>query len=88
MTEMELKLMLARYNMLAKKEAIAAYMCQHTDADECIHYGSEFSECTIEMRKMKDDLRKYGYNFAYTDSKTAGKVQYAVYRIVAIATAG
>lgn len=87
MTEMELKLMLARYNMLAKKEAIAAYMCQHTDADECIHYGSEFSECTIEMRKMKDDLRKYGYRFAYADSKIAGKVQYAVYRIVAIATA-
>ena len=87
MTELEMELALLRYNMLTKKEAIAAYMCQHTDADECIHYGSEFSECTIETRKMKDDLRKYGYNFAYAGSKTAGKVQYAVYRIVAIATA-
>ena len=87
MTETELELILLRYNMLAKKRATAAYMCTHTDADECVHYGDKWSECTIEMRKMKDDLRKHGYEFAYTDSKTAGKVQYAVYRIVAIATA-
>ena len=87
MTEAEMKLALLRYNMLSKKKATAAYMCKHTDTDKSILYGDEWSECTIEMRKMKDDLRKHGYEFAYTDSRTAGEVQYAVYKIVAIATA-
>ncbi len=81
MTEMELKLMFLRYNMLSKEKAIAAYMCQHTDADECIHYGDKLSECTIEMRKMEDDLRKDEYRFVCTDYKTVGKVKYEVYKI-------
>ena len=84
---MELKLTLLRYNMLAKKRTIAAYMCEHTDGDECIHYGDEWSECTIEMRKMKDDLRKDGYKFVCTDIKAVGEAYYSIFKIVAIATA-
>ena len=81
MTGMELKLVLLRYNMLSKEKAVAAYMCQHTDGSECIHYGDKSSECTIEMRKMEDDLHKDGYRFAFIDYKTVGKVKYEVYKI-------
>ena len=87
MTELEMKLTLLRYNMLAKKRATAAHMCKHTDADECIHYGDEWSECTIEMRKMKDDLRKDGYKFVCTSIKAVGEAYYSIYKIAAIATA-
>ena len=82
MTEMELKLMFLRYNMLSKEKAIAAYMCQHTDADECMHYRDKSSECTIEMRKMEEDLRKYGCEFVRTSSKAAGESRYNVYTLV------
>ena len=84
---MELKLMLAIYNMLSKERATAAHMCKHTDADECIHYGDEWSECTIEMRKMKDDLRKDGYKFVCTNIKAVGEEYCSIYEIVAITTA-
>ena len=84
MTEMELKLVLARYNMLSKERAIAAYRCEHTDADECIRHGNEWSDCTIDMVWMRDDLRKCGYRFAFIDYKTTGKVKYEVYKIVPI----
>ena len=87
MTEMELRLMFLRYNMLSKEKAVAAYMCQHTDADECIHYGDKLSECTIEMRRMEDDLRKDEYRFVCTDYKTVGKVQHEEYKIVPMSNA-
>ena len=86
MTELEMKLILLRYNMLSKERAIAAYRCEHTDGDECIHYGDEWSECTIEMRKMKDDLRKDGYKFVCTNIKAIGEEYYSIYKIAAIAT--
>lgn len=82
MTEMELKLMLARYNMLSKERAIAAYRCEHTDGDECIHHEDEWSDYTIDMVWMRDDLRKCDYRFAFIGYKTTGKVQYEVYKIV------
>lgn len=84
MTEMELKLMLLRYNLLSKEKAIAAYMCEHTDAKECIRHGNEWSDYTIDMVWMRDDLRKCGYRFAFIDYKTTGKVQYEVYKIAPI----
>lgn len=79
---MELKLMLARYNMLSKERAIAAYRCEHTDGDECIHHEDGWSDYTIDMVWMRDDLRKCGYRFAFIGYKTTGKVQYEVYKIV------
>ena len=85
MTEIEMKLLLARYNILSRERAEAAYMWGYSGKSVC--YETKWSKCVDEMRKMKDDLRKHGYEFAYTSSKTADKVQYAVYRIVAIATA-
>ncbi len=87
MTEIEMKLLLTRYNKLSRERAIAAYMCEHTDGDECIHHGDEWSDYTIEMRKMKDDLRKDGYKFVCTNIKAVGEEYYSIYEIAAIATA-
>ena len=84
MTEAEMKLTLLLYNMLSKERAVAAYRCEHTDADECIRHGNEWSDYTIDMVWMRDDLRKCGYRFAFVDYKTTGKVQYEVYKIVPI----
>ena len=82
MTEIELKLMLLRYNVLSKERATAAYMCEHTDAGEYKHYENAWSDYTIDMVWMRDDLRKCGYRFAFIGYKTTGKVQYEVYKIV------
>ena len=81
MTEMELKLTLLLYNMLSKEKAEAAYMCEHTNAGEYKHYENAWSDCTIEMVWMRDDLRKLGYRFAFTGYKTTGKVKHEVYKI-------
>ena len=76
MTEAELKLALLRYNMLSKKRAEATYMSAHTGDHT---YNDEWSECVVEMRKIRDELRECGYNFAI-----AGKIQYNMYEIVPI----
>ena len=81
MTEIELKLMLLRYNLLSKEKAIAAYMCEHTDAGKSSYYDNEWTDCTIDMVWMRDDLRKCGYRFAFIGYKTTGKVKYEVYKI-------
>lgn len=81
MSEMELKLMLLRYNLLSKEKAIAAYRSEHTDGKECIRHGNEWTDCTIDMVWMRDDLRKCGYRFAFIGYKTTGKVKYEVYEI-------
>lgn len=76
MTGTELELTLLRYNMLSKKRAEAAYMSAHTGENA---YNDEWSECVVEMKKIRDDLRECGYNFAI-----AGKIQYNMYEIVPI----
>lgn len=78
MTEIELKLLLLRYNMLSKKETV--FMCGR--ADEVIDYRDKWLECRDEMAKMRDNLRRYGYDFTYAKSKIAGRVRYIVYKIV------
>ena len=82
MTELEMKLLLLRYNMLAKKRAIAAFTWKH--AGENAHDEAEWSECVNEMMKMNDDLHECGYKFAYASSKIEGKFQYNVYKIVPV----
>lgn len=82
MTEMELKLLLLRYNMLSKEKATAAYMWKYNGESAC--YESKWSVCVDEMMKMRDDLRKYRYEFACVDSKVAGGIRYDVYEIVPI----
>ena len=82
MTETELKLLLLLYNMLSKERAKTADMCART-----CDYG-KWADCIDEMKKMEDDLRRHGYEFVYTGSKTAGEVEYAIYKLTATATAG
>ena len=79
MTELEMKLVLLRYNMLSKKEDTFAYMCVH--ASEIVGYEDEWIECIDKMTGMRNDLHKRGYEFVYADSKTAGEVYYSVYKI-------
>ena len=76
MTGTELELALLRYNMLSKKRAEANYMSAHTDENA---YNDERSECVAEMKKIRDDLRECGYNFAIK-----GRIQYNMYEIVPI----
>lgn len=76
MTEIVLKLMLLRYNMLSKERAAAISKCMYTGEDD------EWAECVDEMTKMEDDLRKYGCEFVRTSSKAAGETRYGVYKIV------
>lgn len=80
MTEMELKLTLLRYNILAKEESVAAY--KYMRAGETVDYEDEWFRCLNEMTKMEGDLRQYGYEFASIGSKTVDRVCYNVYRIV------
>ena len=82
MTEIVLKLMLLRYNMLSKRESTAAYMC--LQAGENMYYNAGWSECVDEMIEIRNDLRKHGYELAYADVKAVGKTEYDVYKIVHI----
>ena len=83
MTELELKLLLLRYNMLSKERAKAAYKWILTGKRD-----SKWSELEDEARKMMKELSKYNRAFAYAGSKTEGEVEYAVYKITVTATPG
>ncbi len=82
MTELELKLMLLRYNMLSKKEAEAAYKCMH--AGDLIGYEDEWAAYLDKLAAVRRELRSYGYEFVYTGFKTADNIKYRVYKIVPI----
>lgn len=84
MTEAELKLSLLRYNMLSKEKATAVHMYVCVHADKSSYYDDKREECTDEMVKMEDDLRKYGYKFVYNGTKAAGKTSYSTYKIVPV----
>ena len=76
MTEIVLKLMLLRYNMLSKERAAAISKCMHTGEDD------EWAECVDEMTEIENELREYGCEFVRTSSKAAGETRYGVYKIV------
>ena len=61
MTEIEMKLLLTRYNKLSEERAEAAYMWSH--AGESVCYQSKWSMCMDEMEKMMNDLRNDGKEF-------------------------
>ena len=82
MTETEMKWALFRYNKLSEEKADAAYMWRH--AGESVCYESKWSMCMDEMLKMRDELRKRGYEFASTGYKVVGKVQHEEYKIVPV----
>lgn len=82
MIEAELKLLLLRYNMLSKRESTAAYTCLQTG--ESMYHNAEWSSCVDEMIEIRNYLRKRGYELAYADVKTAGRIEYDVYKIVRI----
>ena len=82
MSELELKLLLLRYNMLSKKDDIFAYMCIHSN--EIAGHEYEWAECIDEMAEIKNELREHGYDLVYDDFKTEGKVWYSVYKLVPI----
>ena len=82
MTEIELKLMLLRYNMLSKKDDIFADMCIHANA--IAGHEHEWAECIDEMTEIKNELRKHGYELVYDDYKTGGKLCYSIYKLVPI----
>ena len=82
MTELELKLMLLRYNMLSKKEAEAAYKCMH--AGEVVGYEDEWAACLDKLAAVRRELRNYGYEFVYAGCKTADDIKYRVYKIAPI----
>ena len=56
-TEIELKLLLLRYNMLSKKDDIFAGMCIHDNGIEGHEY--EWADCIAEMTEIKNELREY-----------------------------
>ena len=80
MTEIELRLTLLRYNILSKEESTAA--SEYMRAGETASYEDKLFRCINEMTKMEDDLRKDGYKFTYTGSKTEDGVCFNVYKIV------
>ena len=86
MTELELKLLLLRYNMLSKERAKAAYVWSRTG--KSAHCRDEWLKYADEMTEMMKELSKYSYAFAYAGSKTVGEVEYAVYKLTKTATAG
>lgn len=86
MSEVELKLMLLRYNMLSKEKATAVHMYVYAYAGKSSYYDDKWEECIDEMIKMEDDLRKYGYKFVCTGTKAAGEISYSAYKIVPISS--
>ena len=82
MTEIEMKLLLTRYNKLSEATAEAAYMWRH--AGESVCYESKWLKCVEEMSKMMNDLRKDGYKFIFTHFERVGKFQYQVYDIIPV----
>ena len=82
MSEIELKLLLLRYNMLSKKDDTFAYMCIH--ANTIAGYEYEWAECIDEMTEINNELRNHGYELVYDDYKTEGKLCYSVYKLVPI----
>ena len=82
MTEVEMRLLLARYNILSRERAKAAYMWGQSG--KSVYYETRWSKCVDEMTKMRDDLRKAGYRFSYASFKIVEKFQYNVYKIVPI----
>lgn len=83
MTDIELNLLLLRFNMLSKERAEASYKWRLTGIRD-----SKWSEYEDEAREMMKELSKYSYAFAYAGSKKAGEVEYAVYKLTKTATAG
>lgn len=82
MSEIELKLLLLRYNMLSKKDDTFAYMCIH--ANTIAGHEYEWAECIDEMTEINNELRNHGYKLVYDDYKTEGEVDYSVYKLVPI----
>ena len=82
MTEIEMRLMLLRYNKLSEERAEAAYMWG--PASESAYWESRWSMCVDEMSKMRDELWSHGYKFAPTGYKKVGKAQYEVYKIIPV----
>ena len=82
MTEIELKLLLLRYNVLSKEESIAA--SEYMRAGETASYEDKLFKCINEMTRMEDDLRKDGYKFTCIGSRTEDGVRFNVYRIISI----
>ena len=80
MSEIELKLLLLRYNTLSKERAEAAYMWSLTG--KSAYEKAKWSECVDEMEKISNELRSYGYDLVCTGIKTTSKTQYRVYKIV------
>ena len=83
MTEMELNLLLLRFNMLSKERAEASYKWRLTGIRD-----SKWSKYEDEAREMMKELSEYGYAFTYVGSKKAGEVKYSVYKLTKTATAG
>ena len=82
MSEIELKLLLLRYNMLSKKDDTFAYMCIH--ANTIAGYEYEWAECIDEMTEINNELRNHGYELVYDDYKTEGELNYSVYKLAPI----
>ena len=82
MTEIELKLLLLRYNILSKEESTAA--SEYMRAGETADYEDRWFRCLNEMTKMEDDLRKHGYKFTRVGSRTEDRVCFNVYKIVPV----
>ena len=82
MTEVEMRLMLLRYNKLSEERAVAAYMWRH--AGESVCDEARWSKCVDEMSKIRDELWSRGYKFDSTGYKKVGKVQHEVYKIIPV----
>lgn len=82
MSEIELKLLLLRYNILSKKDDTFAYMCMH--ANTIAGHEYEWAECIDEMTEINNELRNHGYKLVYDDYKTEGEVNYSVYKLAPI----
>ena len=82
MTEIEMKLLLTRYNKLSKERSEAAQMWGH--AGESVCDEARWSNCVDEMSKMRDELWSRGYKFDSTGYKKVGKAQYEIYKIVPV----
>lgn len=82
MSEIELKLLLLRYNMLSKKDDMFADMCIH--ANTIAGHEYEWAECIDEMTEINNELRNHGYELVYADYKTEGEVSYSVYKLAPI----
>ena len=78
------------YNKFSEEKANAAYMWRRTKKSSLYkrsYYEDIWDTCVDEMQRLEDRLYEEGYEFVNVGTRTKGKVQSDIYKLVKISNA-